>query len=102
MVNEREEIRRQVREIVGNHRVVRWTEPRITKGDFPGRDWALHIFDVPSAERRELIHRLWGMLTKLWEEKHVALSILFHTPENTDRYYSWVRQEHAAEPAGAT
>lgn len=102
MVNEREEIRRQVREIVGTHRPVRWTDHRTTKGDFPGRDWALEVFDVPSSERRELNHRLWGLLTKLWDEKRVAVLVLFHTPENTDRYYSWVREEHAAEMAGAT
>ncbi|HYO53736.1 hypothetical protein [Archangium sp.] len=102
MVNEREEIRRQVREIVGN-RPVRWTDHRTTKGDFPGRDWALEVFDVPSTERRELIHRLfWGLLTKLYDEKRVALLVLFHTPENTDRYYAWVREEHAAQQAGTT
>lgn len=95
MVNEREEIRRWVREIVGGNRPVRWTDHRTTKGDFPGRDWALEVFDVPSAERRELIHRLWGM-------RRIALLVLFHTPENTDRYYAWVREEHAAEMAGAT
>jgi hypothetical protein len=101
MVNEREEIRRQVKEIVGN-RPVRWVDARTAKIPFPGRDWALEVFDVPFAERRELIHRLWGMLTRLWEEKHLALLVLFHTPENTDRYYAWVREEHAAEMAGAT
>jgi hypothetical protein len=101
MVNEREEIRQQVREIVGN-RPLRWTDHRTTKGDFPGRDWALEVFDVPDAEQRELSHRLWGMLTRLWDERHVALLVLFHTPENTDRYYAWVREEHAAEMAGAT
>jgi len=31
---------------------------RTTKGDFPGRDWALEVFDVPDAEERELRHRL--------------------------------------------
>ncbi|HYO71131.1 MAG TPA: hypothetical protein VEU33_34125 [Archangium sp.] len=101
MVNEREEIRRQVREIVGD-RPVRWTDHRTTKGDFSGRDWALEVFDVPDAEQPELSHRLWGFLKKLYAEKRLALLVLFHTPENTDRYYAWVRQEHAAEMAGAT
>lgn len=101
MVNEREEIRRKVMELVGG-RPVRWTEPRITRGGFPGRDWTLHVFDVPSSERRALRHRLWELGMKLWEEKRLALLFLFHTPENTERYYSWVRAEHAAEMAGAT
>ena len=101
MVNEREEIRRRVREIVGN-RPIRWTDHRTTKGDFPGRDWCLNVFDVRSKERRELRHRLWGLLSKIYDEKGLALTVLFHTPENTDRYYAWVREEHAAEMAGAT
>jgi hypothetical protein len=102
MVNEREEIRRKVMEAVGG-RPVRWTEPRITRGDFPGRDWALHVFDVPSSEQRELHGLLFdGIKQQLWEEKRVALTILFHTPENTDRYYAWVREEHEAERSGAT
>ncbi|PTL77320.1 hypothetical protein [Vitiosangium sp. GDMCC 1.1324] len=102
MVNEREEIRRRVMEAVGG-RPVRWTDHRTTKGDFPGRDWALEIFDVPFAEQRELHGRLfWGIKRQVWEEKRLALTILFHTPENTDRYYAWVREEHAAELAGAT
>jgi hypothetical protein len=102
MVNEREEIRRKVMEAVGG-KPVRWTEPRITRGDFPGRDWALHVFDVPAEEQKELHSRLlWGLRQRLWEEKRVALLILFHTPENTDRYYAWVREEHEAERAGAT
>lgn len=102
MVNEREEIRRKVRDAVGG-RPVRWTDHRTTKGDFPGRDWALEIFDVPFAEQRDLHGRLFmGISRQVWEEKRVALTILFHTPENTDRYYAWVREEHAAELAGAT
>lgn len=102
MVNEREEIRRKVMEAVGG-RPVRWTEPRITKGDFPGRDWALHVFDVPAEEQKALHTRLlWGLRQQLWEEKRLTLMVLFHTPENTDRYYAWVREEHEAERAGAT
>jgi hypothetical protein len=102
MVNEREEIRRKVMEAVGG-KPVRWTEPRITRGDFPGREYALHVFDVPAEEQKELHSRLlWGIKRPLWEEKRVALMILFHTPENTDRYYAWVREEHEAERAGAT
>ncbi|HZH75419.1 MAG TPA: hypothetical protein VEY88_05255 [Archangium sp.] len=42
------------------------------------------------------------MSKKLWHERRVALLVLFHTPENTDRYYAWVREEHAAERAGAS
>jgi len=102
MVNEREEIRRKVMEAVGG-RPVRWTEPRITRGAFPGRDWALHVFDVPYSEQEELHGKLFdGIKQQVWDEKHVALLILFHTPENTDRYYAWVREEHEAERAGAT
>jgi hypothetical protein len=101
MVNEREEILRQVREIVGN-RPVRWTDTRTAKRFFPGWEWALEVFDVPFDERKELIRRLWGLLTKLWSERRLALTVLFHTPENTDRYYAWVREEHAAERAGAS
>lgn len=102
MVNEREEIRRKVRDAVGG-RPVRWTDHRTTKGDFPGRDWALEIFDVPFAEQRELHGRLFeGIMRQVWEEKRLALTLIFHTPENTDRYYAWIRQEHEAEMAGAT
>ncbi|WNG46724.1 hypothetical protein F0U60_23350 [Archangium minus] len=102
MVNEREAIRRKVREAVGG-RPVRWTDHRTTKGDFPGRDWALEIFDVPFSEQRELHGRLFlGIMRQVWEEKRLALTLIFHTPENTDRYYAWVREEHAAEMAGAT
>jgi hypothetical protein len=102
MVNEREEIRRKVMEAVGG-RPVRWTDHRTTKGDFPGRDWSLEVFDVPFSEQRELHGQLFdGIMKQLWEEKRLALVILFHTPENTDRYYAWVREEHAAEQAGAT
>ena len=102
MVNEREAIRRKVREAVGG-RPVRWTDHRTTKGDFPGRDWALEIFDVPFSEQRELHRRLfWEIKMPLLEEKRVALTLLFHTPENTDRYYAWVREEHAADVAGST
>lgn len=100
MVNEREEIRRKVMEAVGG-RPVRWTDHRTTKGDFPGRDWALEIFDVPFSEQRELHRRLFWEIKMPLYEKGLALTILFHTPENTDRYYAWVREEHAAEQAGA-
>ena len=101
MVNEREEIRRKVMEAVGG-RPVRWTDHRTTKGDFPGRDWALEIFDVPFSEQRALHGRLFDEIKMpLYQEKRLALTLLFHTPENTDRYYAWVREEHAAEQAGA-
>ncbi|KFA88359.1 hypothetical protein [Archangium violaceum] len=100
MVSEREEIRRKVMEAVGG-RPVRWTDHRTTKGDFPGRDWTLEVFDVPIAEQKALHSRLFrGIRRQLWEEKRLCLMTLFHTPENTDRYYAWVREEHAAERAG--
>ncbi|HEX5753581.1 MAG TPA: hypothetical protein VFZ09_45725 [Archangium sp.] len=101
MVNEREEIRRKVMAAVGG-RPVRWTDHRTTKGDFPGRDWALEIFDVPFDEQEELHGRLFEeFYLPLYQEKRLALTLLFHTPENTDRFYAWVREEHAAERAGA-
>jgi hypothetical protein len=101
MVNEREEIRREVLRIAGG-RPVRWTDERTSLGDFPGRDWALEVFDVPAAEYWDLHHRLSGLRWKFWDDHHRALTILFHTPEETTRLYSWVRQEHEAEMAGAT
>lgn len=102
MVTDREEIRRLVREEVGG-RPVRWMDSRTARGAFLGWEWALEVFDVPFAEQEELHGKLFrGIRKRLWEEKRVAITVFFHTPENTERYYSWIRAEHAADLAGAS
>jgi len=95
MKSEREAIRQYVARIM-NGRPVRWTDEQTSQGDFEGREWTLELFDVPRAERRQLNQRLWELRKRAWEELHVPLTLVFHTPEDTERLYSWVRK---AEPA---
>nr|AYM53969.1 hypothetical protein [Pyxidicoccus sp.] len=92
MVGEREAIRDYVSRITGGKPVC-WLDERISKGDFEGRDWTLEIFDVPHQEQRALHARLWSLNRRVWQALHQSLTLVFHTPEETTRLYSWARQE---------
>jgi hypothetical protein len=93
-VNERELIRSQVSRIAGG-RPTRWTDERTSLGDFDGREWTLEIFDVPVSESRALHARLWGLKKRVWKHLGHAMTTIFHTPEDTERFYPWVRSEEA-------
>ena len=92
MVNEREAIRKRVAEIAGG-RPVRWTDSRTTKGDFPGRDWALEVFDLSFEDYEKLSPRFWELKQEIRARLGHNITVLFHTPENTEKYYSWIHSE---------
>lgn len=95
MVNEREQIRKQASEIVGG-RIVRWTDGRTCPMYYEGWEWTLEFFDVPKSEQRELHRLLWHHLyERVWEQFGRGLVFIFHTPEDTNRLYPWVRREEA-------
>ena len=81
-----------VREIVPGH-PVRWMDSRISMGDIPGRDWSINIFDVPSDEERQLHSRLFPLYLDIRERLGRSVMFLTHSPQDTDRYYAWVRTE---------
>ncbi len=92
MVNEREAIRRRVAELAGGL-PVRWTDSRTSMGDFSGRDWAIEVFDIPAAEHHELRVRLRELRREVEERLGHSMTVILHTPENTQKYYAWVRTE---------
>lgn len=99
MVNEREAIRRQVAEIAGG-RPVRWTDSRTSLGDFSGRDWTLEIFDLSYGDYRALRPRLSELKKDVRARLGHSITVLFHTPAETQRLYAWVRGE--PQPLGST
>ncbi len=90
-MNEREEIRRRVRELVGG-RPVRWVDRRTSRLDFEGWEWTLEAFDVPQVEWRPLTHQLASVFDAVYERHGVSIRVLFHDPEATTRHYAWVRE----------
>jgi hypothetical protein len=92
MVNEREAIRRQVAQLAGG-RPVRWTDARTSMGDFSGRDWTIEVFDVPAVEHQELREQLRELKREVRTRLGHAMTVILHTPENTQKYYAWVRTE---------
>lgn len=92
MVNEREAIRQRVAEIAGG-RPVRWTDSRTTMGDFEGRDWALEIFDLSFEDYNALFPRFSELRREVRARLGEYLTILFHTPEDTQKFYSWIHSE---------
>jgi hypothetical protein len=92
MVNEREAIRKRVAEIAGG-RPVRWTDSRTTMGDFSGRDWALEVFDLSFEDYNALFPRFSELRREVRARLGEALTILFHSPEDTQKYYAWIHSE---------
>ncbi len=80
-MSDRDHILDLVRAAVGGHSV-RWTDERTSKGDFDGRDWT-----------GSLLLRLITLKREIRASNGTALTFVTHTPENTDRYYAWVRAE---------
>lgn len=78
-------------------RPVRWADELTTLGDFDGRDCTLEVFDVPAEEEWELFRSLRTLRRRAAAELGRALTLIFHTPEETTRLYAWVRAR-AAEP----
>jgi hypothetical protein len=91
-MNERDFIREYVSRRAGG-RPVRWADARTTRGDFDGREWTLELFDIPRSERRRLQDELWELREQVWARMGRALVLILHTPESTERHYSWVREE---------
>lgn len=91
MVNEREAIRQLVSKRAGG-RPVRWTDERTSRGDFDGRAWALELFDVPVEEKPALYERLWEIKERVRAHLGQSLTLIFHTPAETERLYPWVRE----------
>ena len=92
METDRERILGRVSELAGN-RPVRWTDERTSQGDFEGRDWTVELFDVPAEEERSLLLRLIALKREIRASAGPALTFVTHTPENTTRFYPWVRSE---------
>ena len=92
MVSERDAVRQYVSRVTGG-RPVRWTDERTSRGAFAGWQWALEVFNVPWNEQRGLLDRLWELRERVKTQLRVTLTFIFHTPENTARFYSWVRSE---------
>jgi hypothetical protein len=89
---DREHVRRTFAEAVGP-RAVRWADSKTSLGDWEGRDWTLEVFDVPSAEKRELHKRLFPIIEEVALRDDVRVVLIFHTPEATAKYYGWVHAE---------
>lgn len=68
-----------------------WTDPRTSLGDFEGRDTTLEVFDVAEEDQLLLLRRLRPHRKAAAEKLGTKVRLLFHTPIETERLYSWVR-----------
>lgn len=89
MLDQREEVRRFFEK--ATERPVRWADSSTTLGDFDARGAALEIFDVAARDELNLLRVLRS--AREWAKSLLArpVVIVFHTPQETDRLYAWVR-----------
>lgn len=67
--------------------LVRWTDEHTSRGDFDGRECAIEIFNVPSAEQRDVRRRLRSMRSAAEQLAGRPVMLIFHTPEATVKHY---------------
>lgn len=67
--------------------LVRWTDEHTSRGDFDGRDCAIEIFNVPTAEQRDVRRRIRSMRSVAEQLSGGPVMLIFHTPEATVKHY---------------
>lgn len=99
MMPERDAILELIRGRVDG-RPVRWADTKTSAGDFAGREWTVEVFDVAEADRLPLRTSLWDFLNGV--SKHIGkqLSLVTHTPADTDSLYAWIHTEPAVLAIG--
>ena len=70
---------------VGPEYPLRWTTSR---GDFPGRDHAIEVFNVPVSEQRPLLRRANIVRDEADRLAGGRCNFIMHTPEATKEHYS--------------
>lgn len=95
-MTKRDEIRRRFEAL--SSRPARWADSRSTSGDFDGRATTLEIFNVESAAQRQLYRALREARRVAENELGAPLLLIFHRPEDTSRFYSWVLNASAPRP----
>lgn len=68
----------------------RWTDDLTSRGDFDGRDYAIELFNVAASEQRPLRRALREVLRRAEGLCNRPITLLFHTPDATARYYQEV------------
>ena len=66
---------------------LRWADEQTTLGDYEGRDLTLEVFNIPSERQRAYYRKLRSIRHELREELGKRVTLVFHTPEATVRYY---------------
>ena len=94
-MDRREQIRRMFQLATG--KPVRWSDARTSQGDFEGRDATLEVFDVPEDGQWALFRRLLAHRRAASEKMGAKVALVFHTPQETERLYAWVRAPERAE-----
>ncbi|MBI5480559.1 MAG: hypothetical protein HY906_17005 [Deltaproteobacteria bacterium] len=92
MISERDAVLEVVRRLADD-RPVRWVDSRTSAGDFDGREWTIEVYDVAKADRRALREKLWDLFSKVRRYTGKPMSLVTHTPEDTNAFYAWVRTE---------
>ena len=67
--------------------LVRWTDEHTSRGDFDGRDCTIEIFNVPTAEQRDVRRRLRSIRSVAEQLSGRPVMLIFHTPEATVKHY---------------
>jgi len=58
-------------------------------------EWTVEVFDVAKVDRLSLRKSLWDLFTDVRKHFGKQLSLVTHTPEDTDALYVWARTEPA-------
>jgi hypothetical protein len=69
-------------------RPTRWVPQERLVGDYDGRDRTLEVFDAAARDQRELLRRLRVIREKVEQQIGGPLTVLFHTPGETERLYA--------------
>lgn len=81
------------RKVLGPAYPARWVDGKTSKGDFPCRDVAVDVFNVPVNEQRKLLKSLREARDMVPTLLGSRCLFLFHTPEATEKHYKDILAE---------
>lgn len=84
----RTEVLRLIEKITNYAYPLRWVDEKTTVGDFEGRELAIDVFFVPTAEQINFLARIRPIRGLIREMTGHHCIFVFHSPEATVAHYS--------------
>ena len=88
MMTMRKQVLHLIEEAVNYTYPIRWADEKTTLGDFDGRDVAIDIFSILSADQARFLETIRPIRNDIKKTLGRNCIFIFHSPEATEKHYS--------------